>query len=339
MAPLRADGVWPTVCVRIAAFRLAPETVVLSAAVGGTGLRGLMDESERMGAATGGVQRPPVSGVITSFNEEHNIADCIESLGWCDEIIVVDSFSTDRTPEIAQGYEKVRFFQRPYYGAGAQKNWALQHVRHEWVFLLDSDERCTPELRSEIEALLAAGAEYDAYTVNRDVYLLGKRIKYSGWQHDRVARLFRRGTAYYEKRRVHSLLHTSGEAPVLKYSIEHHMVDRSFDEYAFRLAKYGYWGAAQCWRDGIRSSALEVALRPAWRFFRTYILQLGILDGGRGLAFCLLQSYSTYMKFAILWGWQTNAERGIPPKLPEFDDDESTWEGLKELVTEESSGD
>ena len=89
--------------------------------------------------------------------------------------------------------------------------------------------------------------------------------------------------------------------------------------------------AAQCWKDGDRTSALEVFLRPAWRFIRTYILQLGILDGSIGVIFCLLQSYSTYMKFAILWGWQKNEARGIPPILPEFDEDESTWEGLREL--------
>ena len=279
--------------------------------------------------------RPRVSGVITSFNEEHNIGDCIESLAWCDEIIVVDSFSTDRTPEIAQRYDKVRFFQRNYFGAGAQKNWAMRHVRYDWIFLLDSDERCTPELRWEVETLLADGPEHDAYMMNRDVYLLGKRIRYSGWQHDRVARFFRTGTAYYENRRVHSVLHTTGETPILDHPIEHHMVDRSFDEYAFRLAKYGYWNAAQCWQDGDRTSAIEVMVRPAWRFFRTYILQLGILDGSTGIVFCLLQSYSTYMKFAILWGWQTNESRGIPPGLPEFDEEDSTWDGLKELTESE----
>lgn len=278
-----------------------------------------------------GRPRPKVSGVITSFNEEHNIAECIESLLWCDEIIVVDSYSTDNTPEIAQQYDKVRFFQRTYYGAGAQKNWAMQHVRHDWIFLLDSDERCTPELHREVEDLLFTGPEHTAFMINRNVYILGKRIRFSGWQHDQVARLFRRGAAYYENRRVHSVLHTTGETPILDNAIEHHMVDRSFDEYAFRLAKYGYWNAAQCWRDGDRTSALEVTLRPAWRFFRTYILQLGILDGSLGLVFCLLQSYSTYMKFAILWGWQKNDARGFPPMLPEFDEDESTWEGLREI--------
>jgi glycosyltransferase involved in cell wall biosynthesis len=290
----------------------------------------MMDQDET-GLTADGRPRPKVSGVITSFNEEHNIADCIESLEWCDEIILVDSFSTDRTPEIARKYDNVRFFQRRYYGAGAQKNWALQHVNCDWVFLLDSDERCTPALREEVEAILLADSPHDAYMINRDVFILGKRIKFSGWQHDRVARLFRRGTAYYENRRVHSVLHTTGETPILKNPMEHHMVDRSFDEYAFRLAKYGYWNAAQCWRDGVRTSALEVLLRPMWRFFRTYILQLGILDGSLGIVFCLLQSYSTYMKFAILWGWQVNDTRGIPPALPDFDEDESTWQGLKEL--------
>jgi len=278
-----------------------------------------------------GRTRPKVSGLITCFNEEHNIGACIESLMWCDEIIVVDSYSTDRTPEIAQSYDKVRFFQRTYYGAGAQKNWALSHVRNPWIFLLDSDERCTPALHAEVEDLLARGAEHKAYTINRDVYFLGKRIRYSGWQRDRVARLFRTGTAYYEKRRVHSLLRTTGEAPILKHSMEHYMVDLSFDDYAFRLAKYGYWGAAQGWRDGKRPSAFEVGFRPLWRFFKTYILQLGILDGGRGLVFCALQAYSSYMKYSILWGWRVNEARGIEPTLPEFDDNESTWEGLEEI--------
>lgn len=269
-----------------------------------------------------------VTGLVTCFNEEHNIGACIESLLWCDEIIVVDSYSTDRTPEIAQSYEKVRFFQREYFGAGAQKNWALEKVRYSWVFLLDSDERCTPELRDEVLQILREGPRYDAYMMNRSVYLLGKRIRYSGWQRDRVARFFKTGTAYYENRRVHSLLRTSGETPILRRPIEHHMVDRSFTEYAFRLGKYGYWGAGQMWREGKRTRVLEVVTRPMWRFFKVYVLQKGILDGARGLVFCLLQAYGTYMKFAILWGWQVNAERGIEPDLPEFDDAEETWVGL-----------
>jgi len=299
-----------------------------------------MDGSLHTGSSTDeSGSRTPVSGVITTYNEEHNIGDCIESLLWCDEIVVVDSFSTDRTPEIARSYPKVRFFQRTYFGAGAQKNWALQHVAHEWVFLLDADERCTPRLQTEIESLLATDPEHSAFMFNREVYFLGKQIRFSGWQRDRVARLFKKGSAYYENRRVHSLLHTTGATPLMRHGIPHYMVDLSFDEYAFRIARYGYWGAAQCWRDGKQSGFANVALRPLWRFIRTYIVQLGVLDGFRGLVFCLLQAFGTYMKWAILWGWRINEARGIKPNLPDFDDDDQTWAGLEEITTgEDESG-
>lgn len=282
-----------------------------------------------------GERHTNVTGLVTCFNEEHNIGDCIESLMWCDEIIVVDSFSTDKTPEIAQSYEKVKFYQREYFGAGAQKNWAMKLISSDWIFLLDSDERCTPKLRDEVLEILKAGPEYQAYMMNRSVFLLGKRIRYSGWQRDRVSRFFKTGTAYYENRRVHSLLHTTGHVPILKNTIDHHMVDQTFTEYAFRLGKYGFWGAGQMWRDGKRTKVIEVVTRPMWRFFKVYCLQLGILDGSRGLVFCLLQAYGTYMKFAILWGWQVNQARGIEPDLPPFDDADGTWEGLDRVSDDE----
>jgi glycosyltransferase involved in cell wall biosynthesis len=296
----------------------------------------MTDESQTITMPDGRL-RSKVSGVVTCYNEEHNLADCLASLDWCDEIIVVDSFSTDGSPEIAKSFPKVRFFQREYFGAGAQKNWALQHVRYGWVFLLDADERCTPELRREVETLLADGPAENAYMINRRVFFLGRRIRYSGWQHDQVSRLFKTGSAYYENRRVHSLLRTSGPTPLLHTSIDHHMVDRAFDEYAFRIAKYGLWGAAQCWRDGQRCGRFDVVLRHFWRFLRTYILQLGILDGQLGLVFCLLQAYGTYIKFAILWGWQVNHERGIEPNLPDFDDEDTTWEGLEQLEQQDGA--
>ena len=97
--------------------------------------------------------RPRVSAIITTFNEEANIAGCIESLLWCDEILVVDSFSTDRTPEIVRGFEKVRFYQRTYYGSASQKNWAMDQVTNEWILIFDADERCTPALQRDFEHL------------------------------------------------------------------------------------------------------------------------------------------------------------------------------------------
>jgi glycosyltransferase involved in cell wall biosynthesis len=235
-----------------------------------------------------------VSGIITCLNEEANIAECIESLDWCAEILVVDSFSTDRTVEIAQRYPKVRLFQRTYYGGAAQKNWAIDKARNEWIMILDADERCTPDLRREIEALLRARPKYDAYTIRRRCFFLGEPIRFSGWQNDRVTRLFRRGTAYYNNRRVHERLITAGRAPILRHRMDHHLIV-DFREYVQRINRYGYWGAAQCWRDNKKAGFAKVMANPIWRFIRTYIWRLGFLDGTRGLVFCMLQAYATYL--------------------------------------------
>ncbi len=273
--------------------------------------------------------RPALSAIVTTFNEEQHIAGCIESLLWCDEILVVDSFSTDKTPEIAQRYDKVRFFQRTYFGSASQKNWAMDQVENPWILIFDADERCTPALQQEIEALLAASPTHDAYTIRRRVWFLHKVIRFSGWQHDQVVRLVRTGTARYPNRRVHADMITRGPAPLLRNPMEHYMTD-SLDEYTRRIEKYSFWGAAQNWKEGKRSGVLEVFGRSIWRFFRTYLFQLGILDGMHGLVFCMLQAYGTYLKWALLWGWHVNAAHGIQPNLPIFDESEETWRGLEE---------
>jgi len=275
------------------------------------------------------LSRPRVSAIVTTFNEEAHIAGCIESLLWCDEILVVDSFSTDRTAEISRGYDKVRFVQRTYYGSAAQKNWAMDQVTNEWILIFDADERCTPELQREIEDLLAASPPHEAYTIHRRVYFLDRRIRFSGWQNDRVVRLVKNGSARYPNRRVHADMVTRGAAPVLRSSLEHYMTD-SLDEYIRRIEKYSFWGAAQNWREKKKSGPMEVFGRSIWRFFRTYIFQLGVLDGMHGLVFCMLQAYGTYLKWALLWGWHVNAARGRMPDLPIFDDSEETWRGLEE---------
>ncbi|MFL6201447.1 MAG: glycosyltransferase family 2 protein [Thermoanaerobaculia bacterium] len=273
--------------------------------------------------------RPRVSAIVTTLNEEQHIAECIESLLWCDEILLVDSFSTDRTPEIAQRYDKVRFHQRTYFGSAAQKNWAMDEVRNEWILIFDADERCTPALQKEIQDLLASGPAHDAFTIKRRVYFMNRVIRFSGWQHDRVVRLVRRGTARYPNRRVHADMITRGPAPVLRNPMTHYMTD-SFDEYARRIEKYSFWGAAQNWKEGRKAGFSEIFGRSLWRFLRTYIFQLGILDGMHGLVFCMLQAYGTFLKWSLLWGWHVNAARGVMPNLPAFDENESTWRPLEE---------
>jgi len=271
---------------------------------------------------------PKISAVITTFNEERNICDCIDSLMWCDEIVVVDSFSTDLTPKLARSYEKVRFFQRPYLGSASQKNWSMDQTRFEWILIFDADERCTPELRSEIQALLASGPSADAYTITRRAYFMDRVIRFSGWQHDRVVRLVKRGAGRYPNKRVHADMQPRGQAPVLKSPMLHYMIE-SFDQYLPRIIKYGSWGAAQGWKTNRRSGLTQVLGRPIWRFVRMYFVQLGFLDGMAGLVFCMLQAFGTLLKWAILWEWRANAARGHMPKLPEFDEDESVWAWAK----------
>lgn len=268
--------------------------------------------------------RSKVSAVITTFNEERNVADCIESLLWCDEVVVVDSFSTDRTRDIALSFEKVRFFQRLYMGSASQKNWAMDQTQHEWILILDADERCTPELQAEITTLLASGPEAQAYTIKRRVYFMDRVIRFSGWQHDRVVRLIKRGAGRYPNKRVHADMQTKGPAPTLANPLLHFMIE-SFQQYLPRIVTYGYWGAAQGWKTGRKSGVAEVLGRPVWRFLRMYILQFGFLDGMAGLVFCMLQAFGTYLKWAVLWEWRANAARGRIPNLPAFDDDESVW--------------
>lgn len=266
-----------------------------------------------------------IAAIVTTFNEERNIARCLASLRWCDSILVVDSFSTDATPEIVRATPGVTLVQRPYLGAAAQKNWAMDQVQADWILHFDADEECTPALQAEIEALLAAGPRFNAYTIRRRVLFMGREIRFSGWQRDRVVRLVRKGWARYANLRVHERMRTVGPAPVLRNPMLHHMID-TFDEYVKRVAGYGYLGAAQAWRDGRRSGFTEVFFRPTWRFFRMFFLQLGFLDGMHGLVFCMVQSYATYVKWATLWAWRVNAARGRQPQLPPFDDDPATWE-------------
>jgi glycosyltransferase involved in cell wall biosynthesis len=274
--------------------------------------------------AAGSAPRVRISAVITTLNEERNIADCVESVLWCDEVVVVDSFSTDRTPEVARSYEKVRFLQRAYMGSASQKNWAMDQTQHEWILILDADERCTPELQTEITSLISSAPRADAYTIKRRVYFMDRVIRFSGWQHDRVVRLVRRGAGRYPNKRVHADMRTKGPAPVLTNPMLHFMIE-SFQQYLPRIITYGYWGAAQGWKTGRKSRVTEVFLRPVWRFLRMYVFQFGFLDGKAGLVFCMLQAFGTYLKWAVLWEWRANAARGRMPNLPAFDEDESVW--------------
>lgn len=272
------------------------------------------------------VSRQTICAIITTLDEEREIADCIRSLEWCDDLLVVDSFSTDDTVRIVGSFPKARLFQRTYYGSAAQKNWAMDQCACDWILIFDADERCTARLRGEIETLLHEGPRYDSYRIRRRLFFLDHHIRFCGWHRDLVVRLVRRGTARYPNRRVHADMVTQGKTATLKNSLNHHMV-RDLNEYVFRVCKYGVWGAAQCWKEQRRSGLKEVMLRPLWRFVRSYFIQLGLLDGLHGFMFCCFQAFGTFVKWGVLWGWGMTGE----PSLPEFDENEETWKSLEQV--------
>ena len=249
-----------------------------------------------------------LTAIVTTFNEEGNIADCLASLAFADEILVVDSFSTDGTVAIASAVPKVRVLQHAYAGNGPQCNWAMDQAAHPWALIVDADERVTPLLAREIADLLEKGPAADHYFLRRDNVFLGRVIRHSGWGQDRLVRLLRRGTARYPEQLVHSDMHPEGPTPVLAAPLLHY-TSRSLPQHLEKLHRYADWGARDLAAKGRRAGLPEVFFRPAWRFFRMFVLEAGFLDGVHGLALCALQSYGVFLKWARLW------ERGRLEKM------------------------
>ena len=259
-----------------------------------------------------------LSALVPTYNEEGNLTACLESLAFADEILVVDSFSTDRTVAIAESLPKTRVLQHEYPGNGPQCNWAMERAAHPWILIVDADERVTPDLAREIRDLLLEDGKADAYRLRRENLFLGRPIRHSGWGRDRLVRLVRKGAVRYPEQRVHADIFRPG-APTLRSPLVHYTF-RSFGQYLEKLHRYAEWAAQDLFRQNRRSGLFAVAVRPGWRFLRTYVIQGGFLDGLPGLIVCALQSYGVFLKWARLW----ELRRGAPPF-----DGEGRTEGLK----------
>ena len=155
-----------------------------------------------------------ISALIPTFNEEHNIAEAIDSVSWADEILVVDSFSTDSTVEIAKN-KGAKVIQRTYEYSASQKNWAIPQASHDWVILIDADERITFNLKTEIINVVKNNLPYCAFWIKRQNHFMGKKIRFSGWQGDKVIRLFRKDKCVYEDKNVHAEMICDGKVGIL----------------------------------------------------------------------------------------------------------------------------
>jgi glycosyltransferase involved in cell wall biosynthesis len=237
-----------------------------------------------------------VSLVVITLNEEDSIERCLSSAAGVGEIVVVDSFSTDRTVQRAEA-AGARVYRRAFVSAADQKNWAMERTSGEWILILDADETLTPQLRAEIDRELA-DPRADGYWLKRRSYFFGRRIRHCGWQRDRVLRLFRRGKGRYPEVAVHEKLSLDGSSAVLDSYVDHHPY-RDLADYMERVESYGRRGAAELHRKG-RGWFPAIVSHPIGRFFRMYILQGGVLDGGAGLLLCTLAAVSVFFKYAFL---------------------------------------
>ena len=255
-----------------------------------------------------------MSVIVTTFNEEINVAECLESVLWADEILLVDSFSTDATVEIARRYPITRPTAAVLRLGGAEELGA-RPGEHDWVLIIDADERVPETLAREILTVLATEPIVNGFYIRRENVFIDKVIRHSGWSTDKVVRLFRRDKGRYPNRRVHADLEIAGPVPILRHPFLHYTF-RTFEQYFRKFLNYAEWGAAQAFRDGRRAGFIEIVFRPWWRFFRTYFVQLGFLDGMHGLVLCVLQAFGSFLKYARLWEYGTRAKRGEKIELP-----------------------
>ncbi|HUQ82791.1 MAG TPA: glycosyltransferase family 2 protein [Gemmatimonadaceae bacterium] len=245
--------------------------------------------------------RVACSVIIAAKDEAAEIAECISSVAWAGEIIVVENDSTDDTIAIARAHGAV-VFSHPFTTIGRQRNAAIARARHEWILVVDADERATPQLGAEIAGAIAVNGPVVAYRVRRRNFFLGREIRHGGWERDRPVRLFR-NRMRYDERPVHEHVMTDGLVAELREPFIHYPY-ASLGEYFGKLERYSGWWAEQSFARGKRTRAWTVALKPPARFFSMYLLRAGFLDGAAGVIVAALAAMSVAAKYARLWELQ-----------------------------------
>ena len=238
-----------------------------------------------------------LSVMVITYNEEENIRQCLESVKWADEVIVVDSFSTDQTFQISKEYTD-KIFQRAWEGFGPQKQFALEQTTLDWVLSIDADERVSTELKEEILSNWNR-LQRDAYDIPFHFYWLGKRLRFSGYGKERHVRLFRRQRARFEGL-IHEKLLIEGETGRLNNPIIHASY-KNIEDYFNKFNLYSTLVARQKYETGKGISFQFQIVGCLWDFFHRYVLKLGLLDGMPGFLWAVFSSFHRLVKYAKLW--------------------------------------
>lgn len=241
-----------------------------------------------------------ISGLIITHNEEKNMQKVLECFDFCDEIIVVDSFSTDKTVEIAESFPNVKVIQNTFEDFTKQRNLALDAAKNDWVLFLDGDERITPKLREEIIEELNKPEQKDAYYFYRKFFFANKPIHFSGTQSDKNFRLFRKSKARYTAgKKVHETLEVNGTIGILKNKLLHYSVS-DYESYRKKMIHYGILKGKELAAKGKKFNILIQYFKTAFKFFKAYVIRLGILDGKEGYQLSYLQSLSVFETYESL---------------------------------------
>jgi len=239
-----------------------------------------------------------ISAIIITKDEEHSIRECLQSISWVDEIIVVDSGSKDQTLKICKEFG-VKIFTKSWQGFGPQKNQALKHAKHKWILSIDADEIITPELKKEIIAITKSNNPSEAYGICRRSFYCGQLIRFSGWQSDFVVRFFQKQFCKFSNDLVHEKLLVNGVTLKTKSYMIHNAFE-NFEEVIKKINVYSSLSASMFYKKNKKSSLKKAIFHAFWSFIKTYIIKLGFLDGKYGLMLSISNAEGTYYRYIKL---------------------------------------
>jgi len=244
---------------------------------------------------------PKLSALVITYNEEQNIDELIENLSFADEIIIVDSYSTDNTAAKIKQHKNAILIQNKFINFSEQRNFALQYANHEWVLFIDADERISPKLKREINnSINNIKNNIVAYEIYRKFYYKKKLVRFSGWQTDKVYRLYKKSHVSFKSNLfVHELLDINGAVGVLKEKINHFSFD-SYDDYKNKMTHYATLRAEELFIKKLSPNLFHFYIKPLYRFLNHYFIRLGFLDGKKGFIISYLSAYYVHHRYVIL---------------------------------------